>query len=135
MAGERGHSRIAPPAPGGRRGGFTLLELLLASVVLAAGLAIVVDGISVGTHASQRTRRQAAALHLAADRLAITAADAAGPDAGQDFRCGMLYDWTIDRRGHADPRLEVLVCEVRWTARGRDRTVSLQRVVRIGGGT
>lgn len=115
------------------RTGFSLLEMLVASVVLAVGLVIVTESISSGLTASTRVDRQLFAGQLAADRLNRAAAGeySALPQEGKSPLGGVEYHWRLQERRH-EGGLRSLLCSVRWTSRGRQQTVTLGRQLPAG---
>jgi hypothetical protein len=104
--------------------------MLVAAVVLAVGLVIVTESISTGLTAAARTERRLVARRLAADRLNRAAAEdgPALPRQGQTRFTGVAYSWRV-LEGPPRDGLRHLLCTVRWRTRGRQRTVTLERVV------
>ncbi len=123
----RHHRRRARP-----RGAFTLIEVLIAAVVLTVGLAIALQSIGSALSASARTARRAGATALAADRLAIAAAaDAATPDGGET-REGVTYRWEVETVAQGDG-VDELTCTVTWRDAHGGGEVSLARRAWTGG--
>jgi len=117
-------------ADGARRRGFSLLEMLVAAVVLAVGLVIVTESISSGVSAAARTERRFFAGQLAADRLnrAASGEYAALPQEGETRAAGVRYRWEVEQAPWQG-RIGLLRCTVRWESRGREQTATLSRFV------
>ena len=115
------------------RAGFSLLEMLGASVVLAVGLVIVTESVSSGLTASTRVDRQLFAGQLAADRLNRAAAGeySALPQEGKNPLGGVEYHWRL-QEGRHEGGLRSVLCSVRWTSRGRQQIVTLDRQLPAG---
>lgn len=132
---ERASAAPASPRRAGLpgRAGFSLLEMLVASVVLAVGLVIVTETISSGLGASTRVERELLAGRLAADRLNRAAAGeySALPQEGKSRFGGVEYRWRL-QEGRHEGGLRSLLCSVRWTSRGRQQIVTLDRQLPAG---
>jgi type II secretory pathway pseudopilin PulG len=109
---------------------FSLLELLVASVILAAGLVVVLQGISLGVRSSASSGTKATAYRLADDRLHRAAVgELAGGDSGQYHADGgSPLEWRLES-GAYDRGCRRLRCVVTWRATGRERQVELSRLI------
>ena len=109
---------------------FTLLEVLVAGVVLATGAVMVLEAITSTQAASSRAARRAAALHLAAGR---TRPVRGGPDhrpARRGRRHGRRGDLPLAARaGHAEEPLARVTCRVKWDLQAAAYPVSVERIV------
>jgi len=124
-----------PPRTAMTDRGFTLLEVLIAAVVLTTGLLLAFQGVTAGAAASRRSARRAAARSLAADILTLAAADAAAvPSSGSDRREGVEYAWRL-AWDTASPTASKAVCRVEWIDRGDTHSVSLSRLIFSRAGT
>ncbi|MFW6146496.1 MAG: prepilin-type N-terminal cleavage/methylation domain-containing protein [Planctomycetota bacterium] len=129
----RSHLQRAAYNPQSAVHAFTLIEVLIAAVVLTAGLAIALQSIASGLSGSTRTARQAAATALAADRLAVAAAEDVVTTAGSEIRGAMTYRWEVRTTPQGDG-VDELTCTVEWRdARGGGQ-VTLSRRAWTGGG-
>ena len=82
--------------------------------------------------ASTRAARRAAATALAADRLAVAAAEDVVTLAGQEPRGGLMYRWQVQTTPQGGD-VDELTCTVEWSdAHGRQE-VSLSRRIWAGG--
>ncbi len=110
------------------RAGFSLLELLVAAVVLAVGLVIVTESLSSGLTASAGVDRRLFAGQLAADRLSRAAAGEypSFPQEGQSRQGGVEYHWEL-REGQRQGVLRSVLCSVAWVSRGRREMLTLSR--------
>ncbi len=108
---------------------FTLLEVLVAGVVLTLGVILVLQGITGAMAASGRISRREQAQALAGDLL-----DRAGvgeiiaSEIGVEVRAGVEYSWRMADAA-LDPPLIRMTCTVRWPKSGKRRSVQLERIV------
>ena len=109
--------------------GFTLLEVLVASVVLTLGLILTLQSITAGLAAAGRTARLAEARAVAADMLNRAAAGAEPiPASGDETRGVIVYSWRLawdSQIAHA----RQAVCRVEWDYRRRRQSLSLSRLI------
>lgn len=129
--------RPTDPRPGSRGGGgvglgFSLLEVLVATVILATGIAIVTGALATNQVTGARARRQSTAYDLAADVLDRAAAGelkdrTEGERTEGPVAFGWRLEWVAD-----DAPLRRLRCVVSWADRGADRQVALERNVLAG---
>lgn len=109
--------------------GFTLLEVLIAAVVLTAGLLLALEGITAGVAASTRSARRATGGDVAADILTLAAADVvAVPSAGAEDRDGSQYTWDLQWDSALGDASQA-TCRVEWIYRGRTHSTSLSRLM------
>jgi len=109
--------------------GFTLLEALVAAVVLTVGLILALEGITAGLAASNRVSRRAAGIAVASEMLNRSAAGAvAVPSSGDASRDGAVYTWQVDWDA-APAAIPKLACRVEWTHRGRTHSIALSRLI------
>ncbi len=116
-----------------RTRGFTLLEVLVAGIVLAVGAVVVLETISSSLSAAGALHRRAAGREIAADLLSKAAAGAMAdlPQTGEQWRDGIVYRWTVRLLPAGDGPLQRLSCTVEWVGRsaGRPtRSVTLDRL-------
>jgi len=78
-----------------RRGerGFALLEILVAFVVLALGLAAVLTGVSVAMRSDAKTQTSRSVLRVAQSRLEAAGVTEALAPGQHDGRVGNYYTW------------------------------------------
>ncbi len=109
------------------REGFSLLEVLIAGVILAAAMVVLLGSVSQSLSSGTEAGRHDEARQLAADQLNRAAAgDVPAPAAGVREVGGDTYTWRLDR-GSAAPG-ETIRCEVIWHHRGDERRISLERL-------
>jgi general secretion pathway protein I len=119
--------------------GFTLVEVLVALVILALALGSCFGVLSAGTAQAERAGREQAALSLGQSTLERVGSDiplSAGSVAGttQD---GYAWAVSIAPRGNADGRLPGTfigfdtTITVSWQERGAQRSLSIQ-TLRLG---
>ena len=120
-----------PDKTGSQRRALTLIEALVASVLLGVG---VVGLMSAGTQAvrnQHRTVHRTVAMHLAQEKLAEI--DVVGPHiwmlgsptAGSVVRDNVLFDWEIEIEQQLVGALFVVSIEVRWQANVNSGMVAL----------
>jgi len=126
----RAHSPgLARRAP--RPGGFSLLEILAATVVLAGALVIVLESVASGQSATARLQRQMAAHSLAGDVLDRAAAGESDPlpQQGRTNMHGTEFRWAVTDSPARRAGLRQLTCLVRWQCQGQEQSVALYRLV------
>jgi prepilin-type N-terminal cleavage/methylation domain-containing protein len=125
-----------------RRGGFTLVEVLVALMLTGIILAVAMDGISLAMYASGDARRKLEATSLAENKLAemtaglILQMNTTG--GAQDFGPEWPeYRWEASSiaLGGDTPDLTEVKVRVLWRSRGADRWVALSTLVYTGAGT
>jgi prepilin-type N-terminal cleavage/methylation domain-containing protein len=110
--------------------GFTLLEVAVALVILALGLAALLPLFTTGLRLAGEASRDRAALRLAQSKLAeLQAAAVPGESAGVEG--GLSWRLRVEPVTPAPPRLAAFV--VRVTVTGPGRPVTLQSAV-LGAG-
>jgi general secretion pathway protein I len=86
-----------------RESGFTLIETLVALIILAAAYLLIQQTLSIGSQGLRSARAEAQAIEIAQARLAAAGVDAPlqeGQQAGQTAG----YDWTMYVRRYEPPR-------------------------------
>ncbi len=144
-------SQLASRNPRVATRGFSLLEVLVAAVILAGAMAAIIGSISSGQLAAAQMDRQARACNVAADLLSRAAAGEFGsfPRSGRQQHRGVTYQWrieSIEQTWHADGDMEPpealagapsqgdlrrLRCTVTWSARGGTRSMTLERETNV----
>jgi len=127
-------TRVAVSSSGRRA--FTLVEVLATLTLAAIILPVAMKGISLATAASGETRRKLEAATLAEGELAelLATGEWEGADLSGDFgedRPG--YRWYAEVSDWDGAVLKQVTVHVEWTARGRQRDVSLTTLVYAGG--
>ena len=119
--------------PSGRSvaGAFTLLEVILATVILVTALSVVIESLSMSLQSASETYRRQYAQDLAADKLARACAGemTALPSEGQQEHQGRGYQWHVERASDVGDRPQRIACKVLWRGRGQSHTVVVQRCV------
>ena len=128
-------SRAGPCARRRAARGFTLLEALLAGVILAAALSVILESLSLSSASAGRVLRESAARRIAGDRLHRFSAGEFDPrDAsGRIDLDGTTYSWRIDRP-RDENGLRRAACDVWWTDRGARVDLSVERLIAPGAG-
>jgi len=110
------------------RTAFSLLEVLVATVILAAGIAIVAGALATNQVTAARAGRQVAAYDLAADLLDRAAAgELADRTEGEEHAAATVFRWRLEESD--DDALRTLRCVVGWSDRGTEREVAMERSV------
>ena len=103
---------------------MTLVEVLVASVLLGVGVSGLMLAAGLGLRNQQRTEQRAAALFLAHEKLAeIEVAGArmwslTTPTNGSESRGGVDYTWSAKIESRTEGQLSGVRIEVSWQSRG-----------------
>ncbi len=119
------------------RVGVTLIEALIAIVIVAVILPLALSGVSHALQAADQTRKQDVARRLAETRLARVVADGswqssalAGTfDATQDGEDADAFAWQVTLTPWRDRAVQILVLTVSWGAVGSGQAVTLTTLV------
>jgi len=103
---------------------MTLIEVLVASVLLGVGVSGLMLAAGLGLRNQKRTEQRAVALYLAYEKLAEI--DVAGvrmwsltaPTSGSETRGGVDYTWSAKTESHTEGELSDVRIEVNWQGRG-----------------
>ena len=112
-----------------REAGFTLLEVITATVVLAVGLAVIMESISLSLSSAAVVERKCTAHNVAADKLTRACAGELSslPRSGRDSLSGASYDWSVGETEENTEGLRAVTCTVSWNSRGQRRTIAIRR--------
>jgi prepilin-type N-terminal cleavage/methylation domain-containing protein len=125
-----GFGVVSPPRP--RRGGFTLVEVLVALVISATAIILIAQGFSVGAGASSNARQATRAAMLAEMKMSEfeSGEQSLTSSTPGDFRDlgHPEYKWeaTIDPDSFGTSRVTVTVT---WQGRGGEQSFSLVRIL------
>ena len=119
-----------------RAAGFTLVEMLASLAVAAIVLPVAMQGVSLALRLSAQAKQEVEAGNLARAKMAELTASGTWQtteltgDFGTDWPA---YRWTGLLTEYDGTKLQQLDITVSWTARGRDRTVTLSTLVYTSG--
>ena len=108
------------------RGGISIVEVLVALVLLAVGLLGVAGNGAIAMRASSTATRERRAIQRAADRAAALQMDgcpAARSGSSADSAAALAERWTV---GAASGGAALIDVEVRWTAPAGPRVMLLR---------
>lgn len=109
---------------------FTLMEVLVAAVVLGVGVVLVLEGVSGALSAGGAIDSEMEARGFAGDLLDRSAAgELAVPASGEQRIRGIPYRWQVDSLPQGP--YDRVVARVSWQRRGRPRRVELERLVPV----
>lgn len=125
-----------------RRGGFTLVEVLAALVIMGIVLPFAMRGASLAMYAGSLARHQAEAATLGEARLTELVSTNTWSDGGTQGDFGDMgdaykdYRWSLDST-QRDMDVTELQLSVFWKERGEDRSVKISTFVYVAaaGGT
>ena len=115
------------------RRGFTLIEVLVALVVVTAGLTIIAQGFMTGGRASVASQHETIATMLAESKMAEVEA---GILTTQSSASGTFeperpeFSWTLQPESTTTTGLTKLTLTVTWKERNEDRTFALTRLMK-----
>ena len=113
----------------GRQAGISIVEVLVALVLLAIGLLGVAGNSAIAMRASSSAARERRAAQRAADRVAALRADgcsAARSGSYTDSSAALAERWTVGSQKSGAVTIDV---EVRWMAPAGARTMLLRSVM------
>ena len=126
------------------RGGFTLMEVLAAIVLVGIVVPVAMEAISLSMRGASDAKRKVEAAMLAENKLTELTAGLAMQSMGTGMASGgamagdFAPDWPEFRWEAARSEREVDLSEIQvrviWTSRGEDRFVSLSTMVYTGTG-
>jgi general secretion pathway protein I len=118
-----------------RRRGFTLVEVLASLVLVAIILPVAMKGISVASELATLARQRTEAGALAEATLAeiIATGEWQEGDLSGDFGDEHPgYSWSAEVENWEGTYLKQITLQVRWTERGKERTVTLTTLAYTG---
>lgn len=116
-----------------RRRGFTLIEVLVALVVMGAAVAVLAQGFVLGTRASERAQRKTVGAELASAKMAELEAGILAVHLSQagEFADAPGWSWEIVSTAATDaPGLYHVSVTARWSERGYEEPYTLVRLMR-----
>jgi type II secretory pathway pseudopilin PulG len=114
------------------RGGFTLLETLVAGMILAMSLAVMGTGLShvYASLSEARDQRRAAVLLdellTKADMIGPARLASEGPHAGQFDGQDQRFSWSLDIHNRPEGHLYDVTATLSWNVAGRNKTLRIQ---------
>jgi type II secretion system protein I len=124
-------------APRSHFGGFTLIEVLIAILILATVLPIALAGISASLRGVSQVRNQDVALRVAQSRLNLLVAESSWTGSGKAGSCDPVTDgedavdfrWEVSVTPWRDPYLSTLRVTVLWGNPLDPQSVALETIV------
>ncbi|GMU23582.1 MAG: hypothetical protein AMXMBFR13_36600 [Phycisphaerae bacterium] len=110
---------------------MTLVEVLVASILLGVGVVGLLSAATMGMRNQQRTEQRAAAMWLAQEKMAeIDRMGAhvwmlAQPDNGSEPRGDVVFNWTTQIEQHSVGELFTVQVEVSWSVPGGGGSVQV----------
>ncbi|MBI4580637.1 MAG: prepilin-type N-terminal cleavage/methylation domain-containing protein [Planctomycetes bacterium] len=125
-----------------QRRGMTLVEVLVAAVLLGVGVAGLLSAASLSMRNQQRSEQRSVGLALAQEKMAeveLLGADnwlVGRPGEGVEDRSGVTYTWTtqIEQQQTLGPLYHVVV-DVSWSTPSGGDGVQIQTLLNSYGGT
>ena len=114
---------------------MTLIEVLVASVLLGVGVAGLILSATLGMRNQQRSGQRMQALYLAQEKL--TEIEVAGPriwsstqeSRGVTARGNVTYEWSVEIDSMTEGELFDVQVRVDWSGSGGDGTVELETLL------
>ncbi len=126
---------LKPAARGGARRGMTLIEVLVASVLLGVGVAGLIFSATLGMRNQERSGQRMQALYLAQAKL--TEIEVAGPriwsltqaSRGVTAAGDVTYEWSVEIDSMTEGELYDVQVQVNWSGSGGNGTVELETLL------
>lgn len=114
-----------------RRGGFTLIEVLVAMVVAVAAFSILAQGFTTGGRAATASQWGTKAVLLAQRVMTDLEAGVLAPDQATSGGFPDDADYTYTTSSAADePGLRLITVTIKWKEQEQDRSYVLTRLLR-----
>ncbi len=117
------------------RRGMTLVEVLVASVLLGVGVAGLIFSATLGMRNQQRSEQRMAALYLAQEKLAAIEVvgprfwSLAEPSRGTETRGNVAFEWSVQIEAMTEGELFDVKAEVSWLGPGGGGEVELETLL------
>ncbi len=114
------------------RGGFTLVEVIVALVVIAAAISILAQGFTSGGGASVTAQNRTRAVWHAEAKMADLEAGIIALNVGTSGTIDGTEDWkyAVENATTTTTGLTQVTVTITWKERNEDRTYSLVRLMR-----
>jgi prepilin-type N-terminal cleavage/methylation domain-containing protein len=115
---------------GVKSGGFTLVEVMAAMLLIALIMPVAMKGVSLAVSLSSQTRNRLAALEVAENTLAMALIEQSwqsGESAGTERRINTEYSWQIYASDYELENVKLVEVVVEWQQRNRTQQISLSR--------
>ena len=122
------HARLRRP----RVGGFTLIEVLAALLMMAIIIPVAMEGMTTASRAGLLGQRRAAAMRIAERVLNETIVEnqtAQASNSGTISEGDTVYPWTLRSEGWSVDALTEMTVTVTFTVRGNPYEVSVSTLV------
>lgn len=120
-----------------RRAGFTLIEALVAIVLVAVVLPVALAAVTASLRGADAIRKQDIALRVAQSHLAVLVADGSWQSSGSSGTCEPRTDgedtegmrWQMNVTPWRDQTVRVLTFTVSWGSTTNPRSITLTTLV------
>lgn len=114
------------------RRAMTLIEALVATVLLGVGVTGLISAASLGLRNQLRSEQRTAALYFAQEKM--TDVEMVGPylyllerpQKGEELRGDLLFEWTIEIEEQAAGELYSVNVQIEWFGAGRGGSVTVE---------
>ena len=108
--------------------GFSLIEILVAGVLLATGSVLIIQSITSSIAAASHVHQHADAIRTAENQLVLFANGHQSSIQGTETTNRFTYDWTITTKSDS-LNITRATCTVRWINRTRSYKFTLERLL------